>query len=154
MSTLTTASRIAIATTASAVLAFSLTGCTLITTLASGGPTPTTTSTQSEKPTEKPTESTKPTTSSPKPTTSSPKPTASGTTYEDNVAELETWLAGEYEKEWGATATIDCPGTTLTVYEGLEFSCTAKETGGKTYTLTMTVSSVTSTGYSVKMRRS
>lgn len=156
MTRLTRIVRLTLGTLGAATLAISLSGCTLITTLAGGGstptPTPTTTSTTTTSPTA--------TTSSPKPTqsstaTSTPTTSPTGTVFVDDVADLEIWLADQYEAEWGgAPVTVSCPGgPTLQVYDGLTYTCTATESGGATYQLTMTATNVTSDGYDVSLDR-
>lgn len=140
-----------------ATLALSLSGCTLISTIAGGGPTPTTTTTPTETTSPKPTTaSPTPTQSqSPKPTGASPTPTqSSGITMTDNIEELELWLAEKYQSEYGSAATVDCPGTgDVEIYDGFTLACTATETGGAKYTFTMEAANVTSSGYDVYFDR-
>ena len=141
-------------------LTASLSGCTLISTLAGGGPTttPTTTSTSSSKPTESPTS--KPTESpTNKPTTTpSSSPTSSpGSTdavLQDSKIELEMWLQDQYKSEYGNSATITCPvASTFDVYVGLTIDCSVVESGGSKYTLKVEVTEVTSTGYTMSFDR-
>lgn len=150
--------RVTVGALGAAALALALSGCTLITTLAGGGgdssPTPTatpTTTSSSDAPTSAPPSptATPPSVPTPPPTTS-----GSGITFTDDVAELELWLAEEYEQDYGgAPVTVTCPGSgALEVYEGMVYTCSVTEADGSTYTLTMTVTSVSSDGYSVRLQ--
>lgn len=58
-------------------------------------------------------------------------------------AQVEKALADDYEQRFGVAATVTCDGgTQIEFYEGMQFDCNARETGGSTHTLEVVVTAV------------